>query len=85
MKRRCSMIKVAAVRPPDRAAAVKGWRTELAYEKQPKLQAWGLEVNRNLVKVDARLLPPPVVNYGARETVKPSQGNWNLRGKLVSR
>lgn len=39
------MIKVAAVRPSDRAAAVEHWRSVLDYQNQPKITAWGLQVS----------------------------------------
>jgi eukaryotic translation initiation factor 2C len=38
------MIKISAIKPPERARGVMKWREELAYEKQKKIDAWGLEV-----------------------------------------
>jgi hypothetical protein len=38
------MIKHSALKPKLRAAAIADWRTELAYEKQSKIAAWGLQV-----------------------------------------
>lgn len=40
------MIKVSAMRPDLRAKTINSWREELAYEKQPKIDAWGLQVGR---------------------------------------
>ena len=39
-----SMIKVAAIKPTERMKEIMGWRKELAYENQPKVAAWGLQV-----------------------------------------
>ena len=90
------MIKVAAVKPKERMNAVKDWRAELAYEKQPKINMWGLQVscpvissqlmlqvNNNLVQLQARILPAPRVQYDG-STAYPRDGGWNLRGNRVS-
>ena len=42
------MVKMAAMKPKDRAEEVQHWRAELAYEKQEKIKAWGLDVGDRL-------------------------------------
>ncbi|OCF39530.1 hypothetical protein I317_06689 [Kwoniella heveanensis CBS 569] len=79
------MIKISAVRPPERKQAVEKWRSELAYEKQEKIRQWGLQVNRNLVDIRARILPPPRIMYGAGRSAMPNDGGWNLRGNQFFR
>jgi hypothetical protein len=39
------MIKISAVKPPDRCAQIVKWRQELAYEQQDKIRQWGLQVS----------------------------------------
>lgn len=39
------MIKISAVKPPDRRIQIEKWRQELAYEQQDKIRAWGLQVS----------------------------------------
>ena len=39
------MIKISAVKPPDRCAQIVKWRQELAYEQQDKIKQWGLQVS----------------------------------------
>lgn len=39
-----SMIKISAIGPKPRLKTIQDWRTKLAYERQEKLKAWGLEV-----------------------------------------
>lgn len=39
------MIKISAVKPPDRCAQIIKWRQELAYEQQDKIRQWGLQVS----------------------------------------
>ena len=94
------MIKISAVKPPDRRAQIEKWRQELAYEQQDKIRAWGLQVsyaflhvpgqqvdnqiNKQLMKVPARILPAPSVMYARNQDARPTDGSWNLRGKEVS-
>jgi len=78
---------------------VKDWRTELAYERQAKIAAWGLKVRLPLHEafarltlftdqqepgLQARVLPPPRVLYANDIDARASDGAWNLRGKRVS-
>jgi eukaryotic translation initiation factor 2C len=93
------MIKISAVKPPDRCAQIIKWRQELAYEQQDKIRAWGLQVSyllfdpqqradgqikKQLMKVPARILPAPSVMYARNQDARPTDGSWNLRGKEVS-
>jgi eukaryotic translation initiation factor 2C len=93
------MIKISAVKPPDRCTQIIKWRQELAYEQQDKIRAWGLQVsyllfdtqqradgqiNKQLMKVPARILPAPSVMYARNQDARPTDGSWNLRGKEVS-
>ncbi|WWC86242.1 uncharacterized protein L201_001115 [Kwoniella dendrophila CBS 6074] len=79
------MIKVSAIKPGERAAQVRQWRQELAHEKQSKIAAWGLQVNKRMVELQARILPPPRVFYANGVSTKPDDGGWNLRGKKFFR
>ena len=79
------MIKIASIRPPDRMSAIKGWRSELAYERQNKIKMWGLQINKNLIQLQARVLPPPRILYDqGKAEVQASEGGWNIRGNKVS-
>ncbi|KAJ9122250.1 hypothetical protein QFC22_001670 [Naganishia vaughanmartiniae] len=76
------MIKVAAQRPGDRRDRIMHWRSELSWERLPKVKDWGLEVNTNLTEVQARVLAPPTVMYaGNGGKSQPRNGSWNLLGK----
>lgn len=73
------MIKVAAQRPPDRAATsechlqpplmstVRQWRSILDYGNLPKVRAWGIEVAPRMLPIEGRFLPPPRIKYKNRE------------------
>jgi hypothetical protein len=64
--------------------SVKQWRQKLDYGNLPKLKSWGLEVNPNMMRVDARVLPTPKVTYNQGKTLNCQFGGWNLKGVRVS-
>lgn len=45
--------------PLDRANNIAGWRRELDYGSDKKGEAWGLTVDKEMMKVPARVLPAP--------------------------
>ncbi|EIW72602.1 hypothetical protein TREMEDRAFT_12051, partial [Tremella mesenterica DSM 1558] len=77
------MIRISAVKPRERAAKIQQWRVDLAYEKQEKISAWGLQVNKQMVELKARVLAAPSVKY-ANVDVRPEGGEWSLRAKKAS-
>ena len=59
------MIKVTAVRPDLRQKRIKDAlksRSD-AFENDPFAQAFGISVQENLSKINARVLDPPQVRY----------------------
>jgi len=42
------------------------------------------QINKQLMKVPARILPAPSVMYARNQDARPTDGSWNLRGKEVS-
>ncbi|OCF58806.1 hypothetical protein L486_03296 [Kwoniella mangroviensis CBS 10435] len=71
------MIKVAAKAPADRRKKIMGWRAKLDYSRLPKIRDWCLEVSPDMMRLQARILDPPKVNYKGR-AVTPINGAWNL-------
>ncbi|WVF69798.1 hypothetical protein IAT40_004577 [Kwoniella sp. CBS 6097] len=74
------MIKIAAKPPPERERKIKEWRTKINYSKLPKLAEWGIQVHSEMMKIPARVLPPPQVQYGGGRTVNAARGSWNVGG-----
>ncbi|KAL1654443.1 Protein argonaute [Didymella pomorum] len=82
-----NMIKFAVTLPKERWAAVQQGVRLLNWGTDPYLKHYGLEISQNPAKVKARVLPPPVVQFGAgskEATVKPQDmtaGRWRLDGR----
>ena len=78
------------------ASLVGQWRQRLNYANLPKLKAWGVEVQSNMSKVNARVLQPPEIIYGGQKRMRANFGQvapiqpdsiaegvlsgWNLKG-----
>jgi eukaryotic translation initiation factor 2C len=42
---------------------------------------FGIKISQEMVRLDARVLPAPKVQYGGNSTHVPQDGSWNMRGK----
>ncbi|KAJ7481900.1 hypothetical protein FB451DRAFT_1171033 [Mycena latifolia] len=88
------VVNFATMRPKDRLAEIrKGidclmqWQI-LAYEKPEYVRKFGLEVERDPLAIQARVLPAPTLKYGPQSkipTVGPRQGTWNMAEKQFYR
>lgn len=48
---------------------------QIQHNKSRTIQGFGLQVDPNFIKVDARQLEPPKIQYGNR-TIEPMKGVW---------
>ena len=74
-----NMIRESAQRPDVRFKRVEEIRRDLAYERDPRIKDWGIQIAPRLMSVPGRLLPSPEVHYakgGQRPRVQ--NGSWNL-------
>ena len=77
-----TMIKYAASRPNDRLTSIRKSKSMLAHERDPVLASFGLQVDPNMIKTKARLLPNPEIQFGGNQRLNPgTNGRWDLRGK----
>ncbi|KAK1586285.1 hypothetical protein Q3G72_000822 [Acer saccharum] len=82
-----ALLKATCQRPHDRESNIKRMvllndynRDKLANEE------FGIHVGSELASVDARVLPPPMLNYhasGREPKVNPSLGQWNMINKKM--
>ncbi|GMG30064.1 unnamed protein product [Aspergillus oryzae] len=76
------MIKYAAARPADRLNSIHKSKKMLDHSKDPVLQTFGLQIDENMIRTKARLLPNPDIQFGGNQRHNPgTNGRWDLRGK----
>ncbi|ODN82180.1 hypothetical protein L202_02471 [Cryptococcus amylolentus CBS 6039] len=73
------IIKVTAKPPQQRRDAIMAWRQKLDYDNLPKLKAWGVQVAREMMTVQARVLNAPSVLYGGNKNLRVAFGSWNMK------
>ena len=76
-----NMIKFAVAPPKDRERAInegKGW---LNWAGDQIANSFGLKIDPNMTKTNARLLPAPGIKFGNKVEQPGTKGRWDLRGK----
>ncbi|KAL3475026.1 Piwi domain-containing protein [Aspergillus californicus] len=77
-----NMIKYAASRPAERLASIQKSKKMLAHSADPVLKSFGLQIDENMIRSKARLLPAPDIEFGGKQRTNPgTNGRWDLRGK----
>ena len=76
------MIKFAVTRPEQRKQTIEGGLRLLDWAGDPFLKGYGLQVQPTMLETQARLLPPPTLEFGRKKLEKPMySGRWRLDGK----
>ena len=76
------MIKFAVSRPSERREAIEKGLQMLDWKNDPFLANYGLKIDPNMLKTEARVLDPPEVQFSKGGVAKPGfSGRWDLRGK----
>ncbi|KAI9929068.1 hypothetical protein ASPWEDRAFT_128423 [Aspergillus wentii DTO 134E9] len=77
-----AMIKYAASRPADRLNSIHKSKKMLDHDNDPILKSFGLQIDNNMIRTKARLLPNPEIQFGGNARTNPgTNGRWDLRGK----
>ncbi|KAK5995627.1 Protein argonaute 1-like protein [Cladobotryum mycophilum] len=80
-----AMIKIAVTRPPVRKADIMKNIADLQLAQDPYLKHYGVEFDTQFAKTEAKILPPPPVNFGTGTADPKFSGRWDLRGKKFFR
>jgi len=76
-------IKHATVPAFVRKEKIRENVSKVAWHKNQELQEFGVSINPQFMKLEARILPTPTPQYRAgTDRYAPSTGRWNLRGKV---
>ncbi|KAJ4705271.1 Argonaute family protein [Melia azedarach] len=76
-----ALLREACKRPRDREESIRRIAGSNNYGNDELAKEFGIDVKRDLVCIDARVLPPPVLKYndcGKDRTIRPYMGQWNM-------
>jgi len=79
-----TMIKATARSAPAREIEIRNLISKADFNNDPYIKQFGLEVSQSMMETPGRVLNPPKLEYGARNSrtfTVPSQGVWDMRGK----
>lgn len=80
-KQTADMIKFAVSRPQQRMQATNEGKNALNWAGDPILKHFGLQVSSDMLKIKARLLKNPRIQFGGSQIDPGNRGRWDLRGK----
>ena len=81
------MIKFTCQPPHVRSNKISAGVTILQQRDNDYLKDFGVSFAQEMVTIDARILPPPLVSYhpaSKEPQFAPKDGSWNLRDKMVA-
>ena len=80
------IIKMTAVKAPERMNYIQNWANISAIDKDPILKEYNINVNLKLIELDGRVLEAPDVQYGGGPTPSvamsktiANRGQWDHR------
>ena len=77
-KQTAEIIKQAAQKPEAKRAYINEVHAHIAPRSKEMLDCWGLTLGSGMTEVNARVLPPPKLQYGGQCVDPGPQGQWNL-------
>jgi eukaryotic translation initiation factor 2C len=82
------MIRRTCRKPHERLNLINDGISMLGFNDSEYLEAFGIQVNPELARINARILPSPTVCYGSKSReaqFAPRDGKWDLRDKSFVR
>ena len=76
------MIKKTTQKPHLRVQTIQQQTAENEYDRDPVLSEFHVSVKQRMVRLNGRVLPPPMLQYNTssrQSTVKPNDGVWRPR------
>lgn len=80
------VLEFSTKKPQDRLQSIRNGLAVLAYGQSEYVRQFGMNVTMEPLKVNARVLVPPTLKYGAQSkqpTITPRDGAWNMIDKRV--
>lgn len=76
-----NIIRFAATSTDVRKQKILDLINQIKHNQSPTIKGFGLSLGTDFVKVSARLLDPPKIQYGKNISLQPKRGVWTGEGK----
>lgn len=79
------VLEFSKLNPANRLASIRTGLQVLQYGQSEYVRQFGMNVTPTPMAVKARVLAPPVLRYGQgkENTIRPANGQWNMRDKKL--
>ncbi|CEL59560.1 Protein argonaute-2 (Fragment) OS=Oryctolagus cuniculus GN=EIF2C2 PE=1 SV=2 [Rhizoctonia solani AG-1 IB] len=77
------VLNFSTQKPDQRIGQITQGFQQLQYNQSDYLRGAGVQVEQRPVTVDARVLNPPQIEFGDRQTLSVSNGTWNMLRKKM--
>ncbi|GAA6043764.1 hypothetical protein JCM8097_006662 [Rhodosporidiobolus ruineniae] len=77
-----AMLQFTTIKPRQRLQMVQQSISTIFPSNNQAMGQWGLRISNQPIELTARQLPPPPLTYGnPQQPLRPSEGQWNLKGQ----
>lgn len=73
------LIRYSATSSDIRKRKIQDLLRRIDYRSDPTIMGFGIDIDKNFQKTDARVIDPPNLLYSGNESVTPQRGVWNER------
>ncbi|XP_041996009.1 protein argonaute 16-like [Salvia splendens] len=80
---RSSLVEKSRQKPPERIQVVTDAMTKYKYDEDPLLASGGISIEKQLTRIDGRVLEAPKLKFGSNEDFLPRNGRWNFNNKKL--
>ncbi|KAL3509941.1 hypothetical protein ACH5RR_029342 [Cinchona calisaya] len=80
---RASLVEKSRQKPPDRIRVITDAMRNYRYDDDPLLSACGISIEKQLTRVEGRILEAPKLKVGNNEDCFPRNGRWNFNNKKL--
>ncbi|KAK1389078.1 hypothetical protein POM88_017256 [Heracleum sosnowskyi] len=80
---RAFLVNKAGQKPLERKKVLTDSMDKYGYDKVPLLSAFGISIEKQLIKFDGRVLDTPKLKVGGDEDCIPCNGTWNFNKKRL--
>ncbi|KAL8474253.1 hypothetical protein ACS0TY_030902 [Phlomoides rotata] len=80
---RASLVEKSRQKPPERIRVVTDAVRNSSYDEDPLLISCGISIEKQLTRIDGRVLDAPKLKVGNNEDCLPRNGRWNFNNKKL--
>ncbi|KAL1205751.1 Protein argonaute 6 [Cardamine amara subsp. amara] len=82
-RQRASLAEKSRQKPLEKMKSLNDAMRTYCYDEDPFLAGCGISIEKQMTRVEGRVLKPPTLKFGKDEDCKPCNGRWNFNSKLL--